>query len=86
LPVQVSTQDTKKRLLEKLNCRGLGSTEGYPLPLSKVTALRSFLAEPDQDYPVADSVSRRLMTLPTHVWVTDRDIEETTEVVSQCVS
>ncbi|MEP6886705.1 MAG: DegT/DnrJ/EryC1/StrS aminotransferase family protein [Nitrospirales bacterium] len=86
LPVLIPTQHMKERLLGELNRRGLGSTGGYPLPLSKLPALRSFVSHPDQEYPVADGVSRRLITLPTHVWVTDRDIEETAEVVSQCVS
>lgn len=86
LAVLAPTQEIKRRALAELNRRGLGATEGYPLPLSKVAALRSFLAAPDQEYPVADSVSHRLMTFPTHVWVTDRDIEEMAEVVAQCSS
>lgn len=86
LPILLPTSGMKPRLLSELSHRGLGSTEGYPSPLSKVAPLRSFLSEPDLEYPVADGVSQRLMTLPTHVWVTDQDIEEMTEVVAQCVS
>jgi dTDP-4-amino-4,6-dideoxygalactose transaminase len=86
LPVLLPTSDVKRRLLGELHRRGLGSTEGYPLPLSKVSTLRTFLSEPDQAYPVADEMSRRLITLPTHVWVADGDIDEITEVVAQCMS
>lgn len=83
LPILLPTHGIRARLLSELSRRGLGATEGYPLPLSKVATLRSFLSEPDLEYPVADGVSQRLMTLPTHVWVTDEDIEEITEVMAQ---
>jgi perosamine synthetase len=86
LPILLPTRGIRARLLSELARRGLGATEGYPLPLSKVAPLRSFLSDPDLEYPVADSVSQRLVTLPTHVWVTDEDIEEITEVVARCVS
>ncbi|MDQ6733567.1 MAG: DegT/DnrJ/EryC1/StrS family aminotransferase [Nitrospirota bacterium] len=86
LPILLPTHGIRARLLSELTRRGLGSTEGYPLPLSKVSTLRSFLSQPDLEYPVADGISQRLMTLPTHVWVTDEDIEEITEMVTQCVS
>ena len=85
-PVLLPTPDVKRRVLDELNRRGLGSTEGYPLPLSKVSTLRASLSDVDQAYPVADEVSRRLITLPTHIWVTDGDIDEMTDVVAQCTS
>jgi perosamine synthetase len=84
LPLLFPSHDMRVRALNESVRRGLGSTDGYPLPLVKVAALRSFLADPDMEYPAADGVSRRLMTLPTHVWVTDRDIEDMAEVVAQC--
>jgi len=86
LPVLLPAHGMKVRLLKELTRRGLGSTEGYPLPLSRVSPLRSFLSEPDVGFPVADTVSQRLITLPTHVWVTDHDVEDIAEVVAQCVS
>ena len=85
-PVLLPTSDVKRRVLGELHRRGLGATEGYPRPLADVSALRAFLSEGDQAYPVADEVSRRLITLPTHVWVADGDIDEMTEVVTQCMS
>ena len=86
LPVLVPTPKVKCRLLVELRRRGLGSTEGYPLPLSKVSTLRGFLSKADQEYPVAEEVSRRLITLPTHVWVTDQDIADMTKTVATCLS
>jgi len=86
LPVLLPVHGMKGRLLDELTRRGLGSTEGYPLPLSAVAPLRSFLSEPDLEFPIADDVSQRLVTFPTHVWVTDQDTEDMAEVVAQCVS
>lgn len=86
LPILLPDHGMKVRLLNELIQRGLGSTEGYPLPLSRVAPLRSFLSEPDAGFPVADNVSQRLITLPTHVWVTDHDVEDLAAVVAQCVS
>lgn len=64
--------------------RGLGATEGYPLPLSQLPELQSCLARLQTACPVAEWVSRHLVTLPTHPWMTDDHRRQVREVVTQC--
>jgi perosamine synthetase len=70
-------------VLCELKRQGLGAMEGYPLPLSEVPGIRPHLAGPDQDFPNARELSRQLMSLPTHPWVSPADIAGMTEVLKQ---
>ena len=60
--------------------QGLGATIGYPHPLSEISDLAPHLAGDDNEVPVATKISRQLLTLPTHPWVRDRDIQRIGEV------
>jgi len=74
---------TRGAVLCELKREGLGAIEGYPLPLSEVPGIRPHLAGPDQDFPNARELSRQLMSLPTHPWVSSADIAGITEVLKQ---
>jgi len=74
---------TKERVLSELRRRGLGATEGYPLALSQLAALRPSLAALG-GCPTAEWISERLVTLPTHHWVTDSHRQAIADVVNAC--
>lgn len=83
LPVLAATSTLRDRLLRSLSVAGLGATRGYPLALSLLPSLRPWLAATDA-CPTAEWISERLLTLPTHPWVTDGDREQMRELVRQC--
>jgi dTDP-4-amino-4,6-dideoxygalactose transaminase len=60
-------------LIEALNQQGIGATGSYPTSLADVPALRPLLANPDDPMPGARDVARRIVTLPTHPYVTEGD-------------
>ena len=52
----------------------LGIVRSYPLPLDEVPGLQPHLVSPLR-YPVAKELAEGILTLPTHEFVTNRDIE-----------
>jgi perosamine synthetase len=73
LPVLVSVPGWRDRLVADLTAAGLGATTSYPASLIDVPELRSSIAG-DAPCPGARTVASRILTLPTHPYVSARDI------------
>jgi len=85
LPILVKDSVRRNRMLRELQREGLGTTCGYPLPLSNLPELRSKLTGLAGQFPVARQISEQLITLPTHPDVTDNDMDRMVEVLRQCI-
>ena len=69
LPIVAPTAAIRNRVCVK--ARSLGVSVSYPTPISDIPEIR---AECDgRQYPVAQRVAERLLTLPTHHLLSDRD-------------
>jgi dTDP-4-amino-4,6-dideoxygalactose transaminase len=71
LPVVAANAGEKDRLFALSQKRGLGLALAYPTPINEIPEIRS--AFDGQRFPTARTVSERLLTLPTHPWVSERD-------------
>src|SRR6185295_11674869 len=71
LPIVAANAAEKDRLFALSQKRGLGLALAYPTPINEIPEIRS--AFDGQRFPTARTVSERLLTLPTHHWVSDRD-------------
>jgi perosamine synthetase len=71
LPIVASNAAEKDRLVALSQKRGLGLAVAYPTPINEIPELRS--AFDGQRFPTARTVSERLLTLPTHHWVSEKD-------------
>jgi dTDP-4-amino-4,6-dideoxygalactose transaminase len=71
LPIVASNAEEKDRLLALSQKRGLGLALAYPTPVNEIPEIRS--AFDGQRFPTARTVSERLVTLPTHPWLSERD-------------
>jgi dTDP-4-amino-4,6-dideoxygalactose transaminase len=58
-----------------LNRRRLGASRSYVTPLSEIPSFRRYLSA-DEDYPGAKFIADRILTLPTHPYVTESDIQK----------
>lgn len=75
LPVLTSTPEDKRSVCRSAQEQGLGISPLYPAPISDIPELRSQFVR--QDFPGARTLAECLVTLPTHGYVSDRDIERT---------
>lgn len=80
-PIRVSDSTRRRSLLRESEQRGLGIMPVYPTSISAIPELRGIIE--DGSFPVADSLARDLVTLPTHQYVTERDVAELGALVSR---
>ena len=72
LPVLVDDPGIRNAALTALKAAGIGATGSYPLALNDVPELAA--VDPDTPAPGARRVARSILTLPTHPYMTPRDI------------
>ncbi len=80
-PILVHEPSLRARLLHDLDRAGIGATDSYPGSIADVPEVQPYLAcEPDAT--VGRSVAASIMTLPTHPFVSGRDIDRVVDIVS----
>jgi perosamine synthetase len=82
LPLLASDQDHRRRLLEALNAAGIGATGSYPSSIADIPELAGMLVG-DVDPPGARFVADRIVTLPTHPYVSPDDVERMTVTIAR---
>lgn len=73
-PVRVSDVEKRESLLRESARRGVGVMPVYPDSIARLPELRGLLD--GERFPVAESYARELVTLPTHDYLTQKDITE----------
>jgi dTDP-4-amino-4,6-dideoxygalactose transaminase len=73
-PILVSDSQTRNRLLDDLAAAGIGASCSYPESIADLPELRNLLANPDAVADGGRHVARHILTLPTHTYVTPRDL------------
>jgi dTDP-4-amino-4,6-dideoxygalactose transaminase len=71
----------RARLLARLREAGIGASASYPTPLGDIPGISRYLASDQQACPAAGSIARRILTLPTHPWVTPQDVQTMVTVI-----
>jgi dTDP-4-amino-4,6-dideoxygalactose transaminase len=79
LPLLAASREERDRLCRRSRERGLGLSAGYPSPVSEIPELRALFA--GTRFRVARDVADRLLTVPTHHWLSARD----KEAIADCV-
>jgi dTDP-4-amino-4,6-dideoxygalactose transaminase len=75
----------RDRLYLRLRNAGLGASRLYPSSLPHIPGLGSQL-EGQGDFPAAEALAARMLTLPTHVGVRDHDVRKIGEIlVADCI-
>jgi dTDP-4-amino-4,6-dideoxygalactose transaminase len=79
LPLLAPDRETRDRICLRSAEAGLGITSMYPDPINEIREISHLFSE--ETYPVAKDISRRLFTVPTHQFLTDRDKGRIIEVL-----
>jgi perosamine synthetase len=74
-PIVFPKQEVRRRVFWILRRRRLGASRSYLTPLNEIPAFRKYLYAED-NYPGAKFVADRILTLPTHPYVNEYDIEK----------
>ncbi|HEY2904709.1 MAG TPA: DegT/DnrJ/EryC1/StrS family aminotransferase [Vicinamibacterales bacterium] len=71
LPIVAANSRERARLYSASQKRGLGLSLAYPAPINEIPEMRPTFA--GQRFPSARTLSERLLTLPTHHWLSEKD-------------
>ncbi len=78
-PILVPNEKTRDKIINKLNNVGLGASVSYPKALGSYRELEKKLTA--NKTPYADSVSRRIITLPVHKYVSPKHIARGAKII-----
>jgi dTDP-4-amino-4,6-dideoxygalactose transaminase len=78
LPLVVSTPTERERIYSLSQRRGLGLSTAYPSAVNEIPEIQSSFD--GQSFPSARRLSKNLLTLPTHQWLSPKDMRAITEL------
>jgi len=74
-PILTRDESHRARLLRGFREAGIVASPSYPTSIGDIPGIATYLAPDQEPCPGARSIATRILTLPTHPWVTTRDIE-----------
>ena len=80
-PMLASDRQHQRALIAALNDNGIGATGSYPASLADVPELNGVLLGRETEANGGRAVADRIVTLPTHPYVSRRDLSRTVDVV-----
>ena len=80
LPLVLPTARERDRIHVLSQQRGLGVSVAYPTPINEIPEMPEAIRA--QRFPSARGVAERLLTLPTHHWLSERD----KRAIAECVA
>lgn len=83
-PVIAVDAEIRRAALEKLRASGLGASAYYPSAVCDIEAARPHMLQAECHRPAAESVARRMLTLPTHPLVTPGDLQAMVRILNAC--
>jgi len=86
LPVLLPNGNVRAKIISELQNRGISASAMYPDSIDRIDGLGEDIVIQSVDLPGARAVVERLVTFPTHPYVTGADIDEITNVMSNVLS
>ena len=83
-PFIMEDHGQRERVLAKLEHYGLGATSMYEAPLHIFSETKKYF--PCAAFPNAQSFSERILTLPLHEYVSERDIDAMCSIIRQALN
>lgn len=74
LPILADSEHVRDQAIVRLRRKGIGASAMYPSPINEIPMIKKHLVNPEDDFSGAGNVSRCLLTLPTHEYLTKTDI------------
>jgi dTDP-4-amino-4,6-dideoxygalactose transaminase len=81
-PLVFKDAHSRDRVLSKLLESGLGASGSYPVPLNELEGASAYIANNRSAFPNSKAISQKILTLPLHSFVTEKDIEMIEKIVS----
>jgi len=83
-PLLAPDRRSRDRMLSSSRKAGLGLTGMYPAPINRLQGLESYFPG-EESFPRAQAIADRLVTMPLHEHVGERDIERMQRLISDAL-
>lgn len=83
-PVRVKGVEKRESLLRESAVRGLGIMPMYPDTIARLPELRGTMDA--REFPVAERCAKELVTLPTHEYVTRKDVMKISQLLAHTLT
>lgn len=81
LPILARDERHRRQLLVRLRAAAVGASPSYPSSVGDIPGIEPYLACDLQACPQARSIASRIITLPTHPYVTAADIDRIISII-----
>jgi perosamine synthetase len=82
-PVIAKDEATRHRALIRLRVAGIGASPFYPSAICDIAGIAPHMAPGNFHRPRAEALSRRLVTLPTHPYVRQQDLNRMVDILNR---
>jgi len=82
LPVLLPNRNARDIAIRHLRQRGIGASPMYPSTIDRIPGINEHLVNHETEFPGAMSLTEKLMTLPTHPYMREKDIDTITRVLT----
>lgn len=76
LPLLVENRAERDRLIKRLRKSGIVASIMYPSTIRSIPGIDKYLADEQTEFPGAQLIVDRMLTIPTHGYLKDRDIQQ----------
>ena len=83
-PVIARNASIRSCALARLRAAGIGASAFYPTAICDIPAISRYMASDQFHRPRAEEMARRLLTLPTHPFVSRRDLDRMIQILETC--
>ena len=82
-PILARDGTHRARLLRRFRAAGIGASGSYPTAIGDIPGISRHLARDQQPCPGARMIAKRIITLPTHPYVTVGDVDKMIEIIRE---
>jgi len=75
-PLLASNKSKRDEVIDSLRRIGISASSMYPSTIRQIPGIDKHLTSPESDFPGAQIVVDRLLALPTHSYISDKDIHK----------
>ncbi len=83
LPLVVQSKTLRDKLITEFQKKGIVTTGMYPFAIHQIPEVQNALVNRNENFSGAEELSQRILTLPTHPFVSDKDLEKIANVLDR---
>jgi perosamine synthetase len=80
-PLFFADSNDRKMIFSQMVQSGIGASPLYPTAITQIEAISHYLGPGQYSVPVAQRVADTILTLPTHPYVTEKDLDKMTQIL-----